>query len=217
MFAFLAGLAAGVLHVFSGPDHLAAIAPLAADGHRGQWKAGLQWGVGHTTGVLLIALLLLLLREQLPLDAISSNSERIVGALLIAVGSWGFWRAMRLGFGSHGHSHAAPHKGAYEGAALHKAVPYAGASFVMGTFHGLAGSSHLFGVLPALALPTRQASILYLAGFGVGAIAGMTAFAAAMGLLSHRLGRRHPRSYGGLLYASSAAALVVGGFWLVGR
>ena len=207
MFACLAGLAAGLLHVFSGPDHLAAIAPLAADGNRGQWKAGLQWGIGHTTGVLLIAVLLLMLREQLPVDLISANSERIVGALLIAVGSWGMWRAMRVGFSPHGHSHAAPHKG----------VPYAGASFVMGTFHGLAGSSHLFGVLPALALPSRQASMLYLAGFGVGAIAGMTAFAAAMGLLSHRLGKRHPRSYSGLLYASSAAALVVGGFWLVGR
>ena len=207
MFAFLAGLAAGLLHVFSGPDHLAAIAPLAADGERGQWKAGLQWGIGHTTGVLLIAFLLLLLREQLPLDAISGHSEQIVGVMLIGVGSWGIWRAMRLGLHPHGHSHAAPHDG----------VPYAGASFAMGTIHGLAGSSHLFGVLPALALPSRQASILYLAGFGVGAIAGMTAFAAVMGLLSHRLGRRHPRSYSGLLYASSAAALVVGGFWLVGR
>jgi len=241
MFAFVAGLAAGLLHVFSGPDHLAAIAPLAAEGDRGQWKAGLQWGIGHTTGVLLIALLLLLLREQLPVDAISASSERIVGALLIAVGSWGIWRAMRLGFSAHGHSHEAPLKGVpydgahkaslkgvpYDGAheapgvpyagAPHKGMPYAGASFVMGTFHGLAGSSHLFGVLPALALPSRQASILYLAGFGVGAIAGMTAFAAAMGLLSHRLGRRHSRSYSGLLYASSAAALVVGGFWLVGR
>lgn len=200
MFAFLAGLAAGLLHVFSGPDHLAAIAPLAADGDRGQWKAGLQWGIGHTTGVLLIALLLLLLREQLPLDAISSNSERIVGALLIAVGSWGIWRAMRLGLHPPAHSH-----------------PHTVASFAMGTFHGLAGSSHLFGVLPALAFPSRAASVFYLAGFGAGAIAGMTAFAAAMGLLSHRLGRRHPRRYSGLLYASSAAALVVGGFWLVGR
>ena len=124
MFALLAGLAAGLLHVFSGPDHLAAIAPLAADGDRGQWKAGLQWGIGHTAGVLLIALLLLLLREQLPLDAVSANSERIVGALLIAIGSWGIWRAMRIGLHPHGHS------------------PHTGASFAMGTFHGLAGSSH---------------------------------------------------------------------------
>jgi len=200
MFALLAGLAAGLLHVFSGPDHLAAIAPLAADGDRGQWKEGLQWGIGHTAGVLLIAMLLLLLREQLPLEAISANSERIVGALLIAVGSWGIWRALRLGLHPPSHSH-----------------PHTAASFAMGTLHGIAGSSHLFGVLPALAFPSRQSSILYLAGFGIGAIAGMTAFAAAIGLLSHRLGRRHPRSYSGLLYASSSAALVVGGFWLVGR
>ena len=235
MFAFVAGLAAGLLHVFSGPDHLAAIAPLAADGDRRQWQAGLQWGIGHTAGVLLIAVLLLVLREQLPLDIISANSERIVGALLIAVGSWGIWRAMRLGVRPHDHSHSAPHTRLRQGygevspkrfarrrkgvpyGATHEGVPYTGASFVMGTFHGIAGSSHLFGVLPALALPGRQASILYLAGFGVGAIAGMTAFAAAMGLLSHRLGRRHPRSPSGLLYGSSAAALVVGGFWLVGR
>ena len=33
-FAFFAGLAAGLLHVFSGPDHLAAVAPLAADSER---------------------------------------------------------------------------------------------------------------------------------------------------------------------------------------
>ena len=64
MFAVVAGLAAGLLHVFSGPDHLAAIAPLAADGDRGQWRAGLQWGIGHTTGVLLIGLLLLLFSER---------------------------------------------------------------------------------------------------------------------------------------------------------
>jgi sulfite exporter TauE/SafE len=197
MFALFAGLAAGLLHVFSGPDHLAAIAPLAVDGERGNWKAGLQWGIGHTTGVLLIAVLLLVLRDQLPLDAISANSERLVGVLLIGVGGWGAWRAMR------------PH--------AHAAKPHTAASFVMGTVHGFAGSSHLFGVLPALAMPSRESSALYLAGFGLGAIAGMTAFAAAMGLMSHRLGRRHSRSYSGLLYASSAAALVVGGVWLVGR
>ena len=198
MFAIFAGLAAGLLHVFSGPDHLAAVAPLAADNERGHWKTGLQWGIGHTTGVLLIAALLLLLREQLPLDLISAYSERLVGVALIGVGGWGIWRAMRVGLTPHSHSHV-------------------GASFAMGTLHGLAGSSHLFGVLPALAFATRFDSILYLAGFGVGAIAGMSAFAAVMGLLSARMGQRHHRRYRGLLYASSAAALVVGGFWLVGR
>ena len=93
MFAFLAGIAAGLLHVFSGPDHLAAVAPLASERERGQWLTGLQWGIGHTMGVLLIAALLLLLKEQLPLDAISAYSERMVGASLIMIGGWGVWRA----------------------------------------------------------------------------------------------------------------------------
>ena len=203
MFAFLAGIAAGLLHVFSGPDHLAAVAPLASDRERGQWLTGLQWGVGHTMGVLLIAALLLLLKEQLPLDAISAYSERLVGASLIMIGTWGVWRAWSsaqvLGCsraGVHSHTHM-------------------GTSFAMGTIHGLAGSSHLFGVLPALAFTSRLSSLTYLAGFGVGAIAGMTAFSAAVGLLSSKL-NRHSRSYSGLLYASSAVALVVGGVWLVG-
>jgi len=202
MFAFFAGLAAGFLHVLSGPDHLAAVAPLAADSARGQWRTGLQWGIGHTAGVLLIAVLLLLIREQLPLDAISAYSERIVGVALILVGGWGIrsaWMRRRRGpagtGGDHGHSHA-------------------GASFAMGTLHGLAGSSHLFGVLPALAFATRLDSILYLGGFGAGAVLGMSGFAALLGLVSTRATARHSSE---LLYASSAAALVVGGFWLVGR
>jgi hypothetical protein len=195
MFAFFAGLAAGLLHVFSGPDHLAAVAPLAADGDRNHWRTGLQWGFGHTAGVLMIATLLLIVREQLPLEAISAYSERIVGVALIAVGSWGIWKASRTTIKTHSH---------------------AGTSFAMGTVHGLAGSSHLFGVVPALAFSARADSILYLAGFGSGAIVGMSAFAAGMGMLSVRFGGS-PRRYRGLIYASSAAALVVGGFWLVGR
>jgi hypothetical protein len=200
MIAFFAGLAAGLLHVFSGPDHLAAIAPLALSeptsrGSRGLrvegWKTGFQWGVGHTAGVVLIATLLLLLKDQLPLGAISAYSERIVGLSLIAVGGWGIWKATRAVITPHSH---------------------AGASFLMGTIHGLAGSSHLFGVLPALAFSARIDSFLYLAAFGIGALAGMTAFAAGIGTIAIRFG-----NFRGILYASSAAALLIGGVWLVGR
>ncbi len=205
MFASFAGLAAGLLHVFAGPDHLAAVAPLAlserSSGAAGRSRVeglaiGLQWGFGHTAGVLLIATLLLFMKEQLPLDAISAYSERIVGVSLILVGFWGVWKASREVISAHSH---------------------VGASFAMGTIHGLAGSSHLFGVLPALAFSVRADSLLYLAGFGVGAMAGMSAFAAGMGLVAVHFGRSHQRRYRGLLYASSAAALVIGGFWLVGR
>ena len=152
-------------------------------------------GSSPVSGVPVTIVLGLLLREQLPLDAISAYSERIVGVALILVGGWGIWRASSTGFKPHAHTHT-------------------GASFAMGALHGLAGSSHLFGVLPALAFATRTESVLYLAGFGGGAVLAMSAFAAVMGLLTTKFSRRHSSS---LLYASSAAALVIGGFWLVGQ
>ena len=194
MFAAFAGLAAGLVHVLSGPDHLAAVAPLSADSDRPQWRAGLQWGLGHTAGVIAIGLLLISFRQFLPLDTISAYSERIVGAALLIVGIWGFARARA----SRPHAHAA-----------------AGASFAMGALHGLAGSSHLFGVLPALALPTQLAAVTYLAGFGVGAVLAMTAFSALVGVVAVSAARRGVNAYRSVLYACSLSAVVVGSFWLV--
>jgi hypothetical protein len=74
LFVVGAGLVAGALHVLSGPDHLAAVAPLAADSTAGRWRAGFSWGIGHTGGVLVVGLLAVLLRGLLPLDSISSWS-----------------------------------------------------------------------------------------------------------------------------------------------
>ena len=194
MFAALAGLATGLVHVLSGPDHLAAVAPLSADAGRSQWRAGLQWGLGHTAGVMVIGLLLISVRQALPIEAISAYSERVVGIALLAVGVWGFARAR------------APKRHVH---------PSAGASFAMGALHGLAGSSHLFGVLPALALPTQLAAFTYLGGFGVGAVLAMTAFSALVGAIALRATRRGVNAYRGVLYACSLSAVLVGGFWLI--
>jgi hypothetical protein len=196
MFAALAGFAAGLLHVLAGPDHLVAVAPFAAAGGPGQWRAGLRWGLGHTTGVLLIGLLMIGLRGVLPIDALSAYSERLVGIVLIGVGVWAFLRARAV---QPSHQHV-----------------QAGASFGVGVLHGLAGSSHLFGVLPALALPTPIDALFYLGGFGIAAIVGMTAFASIMSAIAMSAACRGAGGSRHLLYACSASALVVGGYWLVG-
>jgi hypothetical protein len=229
-FALFAGLAAGLVHVLSGPDHLVAVAPLAADEDRPHWRAGFQWGLGHTTGVLIVGALLFAFREVLPIDAISAYSERIVGVALIAVGVWGAYRATRLQVHRHDAAHGAVHahvKGpggrapvTIEHDAQHRHPHLHGhaqthASFAMGMVHGLAGSSHLFGVLPALALSTRMDAVAYLGGFGVGAIVAMTAFAALVGVIAQGIGRRDLIAHRGVLYACSLSAVIVGGFWLV--
>jgi hypothetical protein len=228
MFPAVAGLFAGLVHVLSGPDHLAAVAPLAADRNTPQWRAGFQWGMGHTAGVLLVGALLLAFREVLPIDQISAYSERVVGVALLAVGAWGVRKARHLQVHRHGHGHVHAHVKAVprqmlppdEHAKQHVQPHLHGhartrASFLMGTLHGLAGSSHLFGILPALALPTGSSAVAYLAGFGVGAIVAMTAFAAFVGVIAARTSRRGTAAYRTMLYACSLSAFVVGGFWLV--
>ncbi|MAY53071.1 MAG: nickel transporter, partial [Flavobacteriaceae bacterium] len=53
---------ASILHVISGPDHLAAVTPLAISSQRKGWKIGLFWGFGHLIGMLLIGVLFLLFK-----------------------------------------------------------------------------------------------------------------------------------------------------------
>ena len=223
-----AGLLAGAVHVLSGPDHLAAIAPLAADSRRSRWKVGLLWGIGHTSGVLVVGALALLLREVLPLDAISSFSERLVGVALIAVGIWGARRASSLQVHRHEHAHdgsSHAHVHVHATRTKHDAPgtthearstphDHTHTSFAFGVLHGLAGSSHVLGILPALALPTRGASALYLACYGLGNIASMTLFSSAMGLVAGRARDGGQRLYRGLLYGCSALAVIVGGVWI---
>ena len=217
MLTLLTGAAAGFFHVLSGPDHLAAVAPMAvADRHRG-WLAGWTWGIGHAAGVVAVAVLAVLLRDALPpIDAISAWSERLVGAALIAVGLWALRRGMRIRPASHAHgvlSHQ--HLHVQTGPPWIRRLGHAHASFCLGVLHGIAGSSHFFGVLPALALPSLAASLVYIAAFGAGTVLAMTAFAAAVGAGSIRV-RNGARVHRAMMVTAALLAIVIGGVWLIG-
>ncbi len=216
MFTFITGALAGLFHVLSGPDHLAAVAPLATVDRRRGWLAGWTWGAGHASGVAVVAVLAVLLKDVLPsVESISAWSERLVGVALIGIGLWALRRSMRISAAVHSHgavSHGHLHVGG--GPAWLRRLGHAHASFYMGILHGVAGSSHFFGVLPALALPTRIAGLTYIGGFGVGTIVAMSAFAALIGLAGERL------PHGGvahraMLRAAAVLAISVGGVWLV--
>lgn len=223
----IGGASAGLIHVLSGPDHLAAIAPLASDGRRRFWTTGALWGLGHSSGVLLVGLLALAFRSWLPIDTFSSWSERLVGIVLIGIGLWGLRRALSTRVHSHAHTHGGlthdhvhahadhTHPASAQGHAHAAAHTHTHTAFAVGILHGFAGSSHFLGVLPALGLPDLSSSLAYLGGFGVGTVAGMSLFASAMGLVASRAHHHGPRATRWLLSASSAAAVMVGVFWLV--
>ena len=221
MILFLPGFLAGLVHVFSGPDHLAAVAPLAVKGHRHACFTGLQWGFGHALGVAVVGAGSLLLREMLPLDLISSWSERLVGVLLIGIGLWGLRRGLQNRVHTHEHEHGSErhvhihvhspeHRHEEAGAHVHKH-----AALGIGVLHGLAGSSHLLGVLPALALPTFAGAATYLVAYGVGTIAAMAMFSTLVGALAAHYAIGGQIAYRRLMTACSSAAILVGCAWLV--
>lgn len=196
---FLTGLAASSLHVVSGPDHLAAVTPLAIENKQKSWLVGFTWGLGHTIGVGIIGVLFILFRDLIPVETISAYSEQIVGALLIVIGLWIFYRIF---------SHK-PHK------IIETKKNDALSALGIGVIHGVAGVSHLIGILPSLALPTRGDSISYILGFGVGTILTMIAYSAIMGMVSHRAAKKdHKKLLLGIRIAGSTIAVLVGIFWI---
>ena len=235
MFAtILAGLTAGAVHVLAGPDHLAAVAPLAANGNGRPWRSGLLWGLGHAGGVLLVGFGAILLRSLIPIELLSNWSERLVGLVLIGIGVWGLLSARRHGVHTHEHAHGEarhahlhvhrvnrdrqrehakesdhPHGGA------HVHARTSGMALGVGILHGLAGSAHFLGVLPALALPTRSAAAVYVGCFGLGTVAAMTGFAALIGRLADQSADRGTRAYRRLLGVMGLLAIAVGIVWLL--
>src|SRR5688572_2532325 len=215
MLTLITGALAGVVHVLSGPDHLAAVTPMAVDARERGWLSGWTWGLGHASVVVVVAVLAVVLRDVLPpVDAISAWSERIVGVALIAVGLWALRRSTRIGAAAHAHgalSHRHLHVQA--GPSWLRRLGHAHASFCLGILHGVAGSSHFFGVLPALALPSLSASLIYIAAFGAGTVMAMTAFAAAVGTASVRL-PNNVLPQRAMMVAAATLAITVGSIWI---
>lgn len=219
----IAGLVAGAIHVLTGPDHLAAVAPLAVHERgsgRRAWRSGLWWGVGHSGGVWILAAVALAFREVIPLDLISGWSERLVGLVLIGVGLWAIRGAVRVHTHEHTHDgvkhrhlHAHAVTGDHEHTHAHSG--HAHAPLGIGLLHGLAGTSHLVGVLPSLLMPTRGAAIMYVLAYGVGSIASMAGFAHALGLVLGSIREGGERLLRRALGLTGAAAIGVGVWWLV--
>jgi hypothetical protein len=227
------GLFAGALHVAAGIDHLAALLPLSV-GQRGRaFSIGAGWGLGHSAGVLAIGVLGLLLRQRIDVVATSGWAERGVGVMLVALGVLGVRRGFRLGLHTHLHAHggvAHSHLHVHGAPTRHEveaALPGGGGAgpqaplhrhrhtaFVAGILHGMAGTAHILGVLPALALPGLAASVLYLLAFAVGTVLAMGAFAAAVGEGTARAAERAPALLRGLTYGAGAASILVGLVWI---
>ena len=217
MIPILAGLAAGSAHVIAGPDHLAALAPIAVDRPRRAAGLGFRWGLGHGLGVIVLGALGILARSWVDVDAVSAWSEFIVGFALVVMGLWAWRRATRVVIHAHahdhgdeGHAHLHVHTTDedHDSADAHRAHSHA--AFFVGLLHGAAGTGHLLGVLPSLALPPVDAA-LYLGAYFIAAVASMAAFGVLLGVVA---AKRAPETIRRIMFGAASTALVVGVVWI---
>lgn len=224
-FPFLAGIYASALHVVSGPDHLAAVTPLALEGRRKVWRIGFLWGLGHLSGMLLIGILFLAFKEYIPLERISGHSEQLVGVVLIAVGLWslgsilkGRDRSDRPKYPNGDLAYANLETSQVTGGGNgHAQVMARGlwAAFGIGLLHGFAGIAHFILLLPVLAFGDYFQGIRYMVGFALGTVAAMTLYTVLLGWTTSRFRNSdNGHAHRAIRLSGALFATAIGIFWL---
>lgn len=224
MFSFhiIAGIVASSIHVFSGPDHLAAVTPIVIETEKKAWKIGLSWGFGHIFGMLLIGILFLFFNNMIPLEKISSSSEKIVGIVLIAIGLWSFYLLKKdKRKHTHIHSEEEPFVHSHPVHKLEDSHSHSKtinqnifSSFGIGLIHGLAGIAHLILLIPILSFETSE-GVNYVIGFAIGTLITMTLYTFILGrLTSFTRQKNKTKLFRGIRLTSGIIAIVIGIYWL---
>ena len=174
----LTGIVAGLIHVLSGADHLIAMAPSAINSPKIALKNSFSWGLGHSSGVVLLTVLAIFIKDITPLKNFSNIAELLVGMSLLFVGVYAIKNSFQLSIHTHSHKH--------ENGVAHRHYHFhmkeqknnnkhSHALTGIGLLHGIAGGSHFLAILPALALSLTNACA-YLISYLIGSLISMNLF-----------------------------------------
>ncbi len=188
-------LSVGFGHAFEA-DHLAAISNIVTRRKKlshAIWD-GIYWGLGHTSTILLIGILMIALRMSFQSE-LFSFFEAGVGLALILMG---LHRLYKLYAPVHAH-----------GDTEHKAH----LAYGIGLVHGLAGSGAMV-LLVMTKISGTMLSLLYLLIFGLGSVAGMLIAAGIFSLPFSKEVSTHRQVQVALILISSCFCLSYGG-WIL--
>ncbi len=166
------GFVLGLKHAFDA-DHIVAVSTIVSQTKslKKSSLAGAIWGVGHTTTLFLVGLVILIFKLAIP-DKLALSFQFTAGVVLVVLGVDVLRKVIKEKFhlhkhqhGDRVHTHLHPHKESPLHDHTHK-------SFVVGTIHGLAGSAALM-LLVLTAVKSIFQGLLYILIFGVGSIVGM--------------------------------------------
>jgi cytochrome c biogenesis protein CcdA len=178
---------AGFTHAFE-TDHLLAVSNIVSQ-RNSIWKSmkdGIFWGLGHTSTILIVAVLMLIVKVN-----INENTfhylEATVGIMLIVLGIYRIFKLKKILKQPviHSHEHLHPHIQTLQ--LSNMPVTITGVknlhllSYCVGLVHGLAGSGELV-VMVMLQMKTALNGIIYLLIFGLGCLLGMLVAASAFSI-----------------------------------
>ena len=183
------GFVLGLRHALDA-DHLAAVSTIVSR-RRSLWRSalvGVVWGMGHTTSLLAVAVVLIAFHAEIP-PAVSRILELGVAAMLIALGVRLHVRPAGIADHQHGASHRRP--------------------FVVGLVHGLAGSGGLM-LAVAATIPDPLLAVAYVTVFGVGSIGGMAVTSALFAIPMLATVQRFAGADRWICAAAAVASVAVG-------
>jgi cytochrome c biogenesis protein CcdA len=200
-------LYAGFTHAFE-TDHLLAVSNMVTTRSRlnKAMKDGIFWGLGHTSTILIVGCIFLIIKFQIA-TIWFSYFEATVGLMLVSLGLYRLlkWYKKKPTVSSHYHD---GHIHNYAGEQQSHLPAY-----LIGLVHGLAGSGALMLVVLSKTQST-ESSLLYLALFGAGSVAGMMLAAALFSLPFSKKYLQH-NSVQALLILVSSALCIAYGFFIV--
>jgi len=190
----IAGLMIGLIHAFE-PDHLSAVSTQLLQNKNttsGSKKIGLRsltissslrgalWGMGHTSSIILIGLLIAGLSLNIP-NSFFISAEVVVGFMLIILAIFTFANKSifkQKHIHPHEHSNGISHTHFHTHNENHK---HGHKAYLIGCVHGIAGRGSLVA-LTASTMNGFDMMIYFLILFGIGSIIGMTVASGILGL-----------------------------------
>jgi len=190
----MAGLMIGLVHAFE-PDHLSAVSTQLLQNKNttsGSKKIGVLsltissslrgafWGMGHTSSIMLIGILIAGLSLNIP-DNFFVSAEVVVGFMLIILAIFTFANKSifkQKHIHPHEHSNGISHTHFHTHSENHK---HGHKAYLIGCVHGIAGSGGLVALI-ASTMSGFDMMIYFLILFGIGSIIGMTVASGILGL-----------------------------------
>ena len=183
--ALILGVVLGLKHSLD-PDHVVAVSTIVGE-YRNPFRSfwvGFSWGLGHTTTLLIIGVVIIALRLTIP-DSLALFLELAVGVMLIGLGVQVIYNFRKKNVHRHvdghetdEHHHFHAHGEVVDNSQEHHQNRGIGKpffrkkSYFIGTVHGVAGSAALT-MLVLASIESPVAAIAYILLFGLGSVLSM--------------------------------------------